>query len=65
MPAIIPIILLVIYIILLYFITSSFVDIANNKGCGVVSSRIWRLSILGSPIMAALYVIALPDRSNG
>ena len=57
------IILLIIYVACLFFCVNSFVDIAENKGCGIVKSRIWVLAILGTPILAALYVIALPDRS--
>ena len=56
-------ILLIIYIASLFFCVNSFVDIAENKGCGIVKSRIWVLAILGTPLLAALYVIALPDRS--
>lgn len=43
-------------------ITSIFVQLAREKGHHDKTGKVWACGILCSPILAALYVIAMPDK---
>ena len=55
---------LVLYIAGVVFTVDCFSDLAKRKGCDKLVPRIWVLAILATPIVAALYVIAMPDLSD-
>lgn len=54
-------VLLIIIIVAYFYSINAFMKLATEKGHVDKTGRVLAIALLGTPILAALYVIALPD----